>query len=87
MQKSAAKVKQIAVVLEISTQRRLSIATNAWMVRSFSRLLADSLLLIGRLLFSLVDPWRARFVGKPKTYRPSTVVVHVAIVVARWILK
>jgi hypothetical protein len=38
-------------------------------------------------LFSLVDPWRARFVGKPKTYRPSTVVVHVAIVVARWILK
>jgi hypothetical protein len=26
-------------------------------------------------------------VGKPQTYRPSTVVVHVAIVVARWILK
>jgi hypothetical protein len=87
MQKSAAKVKQIAIVLVMSTRRRLSIAINAWMVRSFSRLLADSLLLIGRLLFSLADPWRAHFAGKPLTYRLNTIVFHVAIVITRRILE
>jgi hypothetical protein len=87
MQKSAAKMKQIAIVLVMSTRRRLSIASNAWMVRSFSRLLVDSLLLIGRLLISPAKFDGRIFASKLLTYRPSTVVVHVAIVMTRRILE
>src|SRR4051795_5802442 len=66
MQKSAAKVKQTVIVVVMNARRRLSIASKPWMVSSLSRLLASSLLLIGRLLFSLAE-WLAHYASDPLT--------------------